>query len=39
MKGILNLLANLFKGFILLMILVPIIVLVAFGMGIGALLF
>lgn len=39
MKGILNLLATLFKGFILLIILVPIIALIGFGIGIGALMF
>lgn len=39
MKGILDLLAMVIKGFILLVILVPIIALVGLGLGLGALLF
>ena len=39
MKGILDLLAMIIKGFILLIILVPIIALIGLGVGIGALLF
>lgn len=39
MKGILDLLAMVIKGFILLVILVPIIALVGLGLGMGALLF
>lgn len=39
MKGILDLLVGLFKCFIILIIVVPIIALIGIGVGLGALIF
>lgn len=39
MRGLLDFLANVFKGFVILAIVGPVIALVLIGLGLGALLF